>query len=181
MKVSTRLGILLPVVVGALLLATSAAASAAPAAAPTAAPPGSVVFSGQFQIQNLAYGQCVVPASTSKNATLRLADCRSSGSRAVWTFVKSGDINFISNKATGWCMEVNDGTMIPGERVDQFDCNGSGAVQWYELPTRAANGAFYLEIRNAHSNLCLDTVAGRGSDLMQYVCDGNDAQLWILH
>jgi hypothetical protein len=165
-------------VAGALLLATAVPANAGPTTSTPVNQPAAI--SGQHQIKNVAYNQCVVAPNNLENAGLQLGDCRKSGARAVWQFTPAGGIFFMSNKSSGFCAEVNDGTSIPGELVDQFTCNGSPAEQWVEAPTRRpADGLFYLELK--HGELCLDTVGGAGSQLMQYTCDGNDAQLWIVN
>ena len=67
----------------------------------------------------------------------------------------------IRNQASGFCMEVDNGTSTPGETVDEFTCNGrrlsSGC--WKGSPSR-----------HAGTNQCLDTVSGPGSELMQWTC-----------
>jgi hypothetical protein len=73
--------------------------------------------------------------------------------------------------------EVNQGTNVPGERVDTWFWNGTLSEVWSEVP-RAIGGVSY---ENAGSHFCLDTVGGAGSELMQWPCDPyNRAQAWLL-
>ena len=136
------------------------------------------------RIRNKQYQQCVVPTTANINETLRLATCTAT-SFERWSLVSTGAANtyFLVNKATGLCAEVNNGTATPGERVDQFTCNGSTAEQWIAVPVLGNDGLQYFKFQHAGTNLCLDTVSGSGSNLMQWLCnDANpaDAQLWRL-
>lgn len=131
-------------------------------------------------IKNKLYNQCV-DAPGSINTTLRIAGC-SNTLRQSWAFVAAGPPStfFIVNGSTGLCMEVNNGTATPGERVDQFSCNGSTAEQWV-ASTRLVGGVAYQQYRHVGTNQCLDTVGAQNSNLMQFTCDPNgDAQSWLV-
>jgi len=146
-----------------LLTGTSTAAMATPASATAWA-----------HISNLAYRQCIEVPGSQVNVVLRIAPCRASDAQ-LWTGVPTPDGRiFLVNKLTGYCAEVNQGTSVPGERVDAWYCNGTLAEQW--IRAFRIGGLSFI---NAGSRLCLDTVAGGGSDLMQWYCDPNNrAQIW---
>ncbi|MGA5300073.1 RICIN domain-containing protein [Nucisporomicrobium flavum] len=158
---------------GTGLLADAAGASAATSSRGPEAHSAAQSFN---QIRNAAFSQCIDAPGGALNVQLRLAPCsRSTGTR-LWTFVPTGAANtfFVVNRASGFCMEVNNGTSTPGETVDEFTCNGSAAEQW------VAEG---LTLRHAGTNQCLDTVGGRGSNLMQFTCGQAvpaGAQSWII-
>jgi len=150
-----------------MLVVTSAnllALSTAPAnAAPSPGP-----------IHNAAYSQCIDAPGGALNVRLKLVECSGSGTQQ-WVFIPTGAANtyFIRNQASGFCMEVNNGTSTPGETVDEFTCNGLASEQW------VLEG---LTFRHAGTNQCLDTVSGPGSQLMQWTCgDAHPAnvQSWI--
>jgi hypothetical protein len=182
---------------GLSLVAAPTAASASPAAASVAAAAGASAAtsspgseanasaqikaaasaSGFQQIRNAAFSQCVDAPGGTLNVRLRLADCSASIGTRRWAFVPTGAANtyFIVNAASGLCMEVNNGTSTPGETVDEFFCNGLASEQWV-----LGEG---LTIRHAGTNQCLDTVGGRGSQLMQFTCglaSPAAAQSWII-
>jgi len=132
-------------------------------------------------IQNKAYSQCMYAPGGALNVTLKLGSC-SASSYTYWASVPTGAANTYTlvNKNSGLCMEVNNGTATPGERVDEYTCNGSAAEQWVRTDV-VIGGLSYAQFRHAGTNQCLDTVSGAGSDLMQYTCDpigSNAAQLW---
>jgi hypothetical protein len=125
-------------------------------------------------IRNVAYSQCIDAPGGKLNVRLKLDECSNSGTQQ-WEFRPTGAANtyIIRNRASGFCMEVNNGTSTPGETVDQFTCNGLASEQW------VLEG---LTLRHAGTNQCLDTVSGPGSELMQFTC-GQEApvnvQSWI--
>jgi hypothetical protein len=161
------------------------------AEAPTAEPDLTSPTSAEIQaaaaaanfhgIKNELYSQCVDAPGGTLNVTLRLASCGIAATQK-WAFVAAGPANtfFIVNQLSGLCMEVNNGTAIPGERVDQFSCTGSTAEQWVAT-TRLVGGVAYQQYRHAGTSQCLDTVGAQGSNLMQFTCDPNgDAQSWLV-
>jgi len=132
-----------------------------------------------YQVKNYAYSQCANAPGGVLNVTLNLAGC-SGNTDQHWSFVAAGPANtyYLVNQTSGYCMEVNNGTSTPGERVDEYFCNGSTAEQW-ELLTRVIGGVTYNQFRHYGTNQCLDTVGGSGSNLMQYTCDpNNNFQTW---
>jgi hypothetical protein len=151
----------------AMLVVTSASLLALSTAPANAAPsPG--------PIRNATYSQCIDAPSGALNVRLKLVKCSSSDTQQ-WVFMPSGAANtyVIRNRASGFCMEVNNGTSTPGETVDEFTCNGLASEQW------VLEG---LTFRHAGTNQCLDTVGGSGSQLMQWTCgDARPAnvQSWI--
>jgi hypothetical protein len=137
------------VVISASLLALSTApANATPSNGP---------------IRNAAYSQCIDAPHGALNVRLKLVACNSSSGTQQWAFMPTGAANtyVIRNQASGFCMEVNNGTSTPKETVDEFTCNGLTSEQW------VLEG---LTLRHAGTNQCLDTVGGPGSQLMQYTC-----------
>ena len=164
---------------GAGSVAGAAGASAAPSS------PGSAVNSsaqikaaaaGFKQIRNAAFSQCVDAPGGSLNVRLKLAPCSASVATRQWAFVPTGAANtfFVVNEASGFCMEVNNGTSTPGETVDEFTCDGLASEQW------VVEG---LSLRHAGTNQCLDTVGGPGSQLMQFNCGQAapaGAQSWVI-
>jgi hypothetical protein len=87
-------------------------------------------------VRNRLYSQCMDAPGGAFNVILKLANCQSL-SEQHWAFVAAPASNtfFLVNQLTGLCAEVNNGTANPGERVDEFTCNGSTAEQW--VPTSA--------------------------------------------
>ena len=131
---------------------------------------------GYHLLRNAAYVQCVNAPDGTLNVRLQLAGCLSGSGTQLWAMVPTGAANtyYIVNRASGYCMEVNNGTSTPGETVDEFTCNGSTAEQW------VLEG---LTLRHAGTNQCLDTVSGRNSQLMQYTCGQASpagAQSWVV-
>ena len=131
---------------------------------------------GPFQIENVAFSQCIDAPGGALNVRLRLAPCSpSSSSTQLWTLMPIAPSTYtIVNKVSGFCMEVNNGTATPGETVDQFTCNGLASEQW------VADG---ISFRHQGTNQCLDTVGGAGSQLMQFTCGQAarpGAQSWFL-
>ena len=125
-------------------------------------------------IRNAAYSQCIDAPGGALNVRLKLVPCSGSGTQQ-WAFVPTGAANtyVIRNKASGFCMEVNNGTSTPKEAVDQFTCDGLASEQW------VLEG---LTLRHAGTNQCLDTVGGEGSELMQWYCSDPhpaNVQSWI--
>jgi hypothetical protein len=169
---------------GALLMTVATSVPGVASAAPSS-PSSEANASAQFKaaaaatgfqrIRNAAFSQCVDAPGGVPNVRLKLATC-SSGSTQRWALVPTGATNtFFVVNGSGFCMEVNNGTSTPGETVDQFDCNGLTSEQWV-----LGEG---LTIRHAGTNQCLDTVGGRGSQLMQFTCGQSSpaaAQSWVI-
>ncbi|WP_203913472.1 ricin-type beta-trefoil lectin domain protein [Rhizocola hellebori] len=128
------------------------------------------------QIRNAAWSQCVDAPGGVFNVHLKLATCSTFTRTRNWLLVPTGVLNifFIVNQQTGLCMEVNNGTANPFEPVDEFTCNGQPSELWVRED---------LRLRHFGTNQCLDTVAGPGSELMQFTC-GQEApvgvQSWII-
>jgi hypothetical protein len=133
------------------------------------------------RIQNRLYSQCVDAPGGVLNVVLKLANCNVLTEQR-WAFVAAPAPNtfFLVNQRSGLCAEVNDGTAIPGERVDEFTCSGSTAEQW--VPNLInVGGIVYQQFQHVGTNQCLDTVSGQNSQLMQFTCDPTgQAQQWIV-
>jgi hypothetical protein len=134
------------------------------------------------EIVNFAFGnQCVDAPGGVLNVVLRIAACNGSDTQK-WSFVAASSPNtfFLVNKRSGFCAEVNNGTSNPGELVDEFHCDGSQAEQWVQS-FRVVDGVSYQQYRHLGTSLCLDTVGGAGSQLMQFSCgSSNNAQTWLV-
>jgi hypothetical protein len=130
------------------------------------------------EIINGAYGQCADAPGGALNVHLSLAQCSPNDPTQAWTLVQTGTAGtfFIVNRASGYCMEVNNGTSAPTEPVDEWFCDGLPSEMWIqETDTH--------RLRHFGTNQCLDTVAGPGSELMQFTC-GQEAppnvQTWAI-
>jgi hypothetical protein len=139
--------------------------------------------SSYHQLVNHAYNQCMDAPGGVLNVILKLSNCinTTASSSQKWAFVAAGPPStfFLVNQLSGFCAEVNNGTSIPGERVDEWHCDGSSAEQWVQS-FRVIDGIAYQVFTHAGTSLCLDTVGSAGSQLMQWNCSGNDAQTWLV-
>jgi Ricin-type beta-trefoil lectin domain len=181
----TRIGRGLVGLVGTalLLIAASMLITATPASAATASRTtvdtsvGVNGANGFFSFTNVAYDQCLDAPNGVFNVVLKLSRCNNTDSE-LWRVVpgvQQGTVRLL-NKRSRLCAEVNNATNIPGELVDQFDCNGSPGEDWVEHFV----GGGYLEFEHAGTGLCLDTVHGPNSQLMQWYCGpSNLAQMWL--
>ncbi|KUM89748.1 hypothetical protein AQI88_39505 [Streptomyces cellostaticus] len=178
----------LAAVSGALLIASGTVATATeagavqPGANVSARIAATAAASSYHEIVNLAYHQCVEAPRGALNVRLRLAECNGLSAAQKWAFVAApaASTYYLVNQAGGYCMEVNDGTANPGETVDEYFCNGTASEQWVQS-FRTVNGIVYQQFTHSGTSLCLDTVSGPGSQLMQWNCDaGNDAQTWLV-
>src|SRR3954447_12417391 len=126
------------------------------------APANAAPSPGPLIVRNAAYSQCIDAPGGALNVRLKLVECSGSDTQQ-WVFMPTVAANtyVIQNQASGFCMEVNNGTSTPGETVDEFTCNGLASEQW------VLEG---LTFRHAETNQCLDTVSGPGSQLMQWTC-----------
>ena len=70
----------------------------------------------------------------------------------------SPDTFHLVNKRSGYCAEVNNGTSIAGELVDQWHCNGMASEQWVRSFVSSRDFLTYERYRHLGTGLCLDTV-----------------------
>jgi hypothetical protein len=140
-------------------------------------------FTTYNYFQNKQYGQYATATGGALNVTLKLASYSSTPFEDMrWLFMPVGPANtyYFVNQAGGLCMEVNNGTATPGERIDAYTCNGSAAEQWVRTDI-LIGGVSYAQFKHAGTNQCLDTVGSANSQLMQWTCDpigSNYTQLW---
>jgi hypothetical protein len=134
------------------------------------------------RIQNAYYQQCVSPRFAQLNEILTMETCSTKYARQYWNLIPATTSSwYIVNDATNYCAEVNNGTSNPGERVDEWYCDGETSEQWVEVPVALPNGKAAVLLQHAGTNLCLDTVGGTNSQLMQWPCDpGNQTQAWFI-
>ncbi|GGN32113.1 hypothetical protein GCM10011578_070550 [Streptomyces fuscichromogenes] len=189
MKIRSRTSVLAGALLasaGMMALATGASA-ATPAADSTAVTSARITAaaaaSSYHTIKNLAYGQCVDAPGGVLNVRLQLAGCNGSSTQN-WAFVSTGASNtyYLVNQSSGYCAEVNNGTSIPGETVDEYFCDGLASEQWTETAV-IVNQAAGVKFTHVGTTMCLDTVGGAGSQLMQWNCDDAhpaEAQVWIV-
>lgn len=80
------------------------------------------------------------------------------------------------NSRSGLCLDVTNGSLSPGGRVQQWTCNGLAPQEWRLQP--GGGGVYALQSR--HSGLCLSApAASAGAALEQRPCDGSVSQRWI--
>ncbi|MER7923189.1 RICIN domain-containing protein [Streptomyces sp. NPDC096057] len=172
---------------GMVTLATGASAAAStpdPTAVVSARVAAAAAASSYHTIKNMAYSQCVDAPGGVLNVRLQLANCNGSTTQN-WAFVSTGstDTYYLVNQASGYCAEVNNGTSVPGETVDEYLCDGLASEQWVEA-TAIVDQRVGAKFRHVGTNLCLDTVGGTGSQLMQWSCDDAHpaaAQVWTVN
>ena len=172
-NIRTRIAVL----AGALLTTVAMATMTTEASAATPV----ANAASHHQIVNLAYNQCVDAPNGTLNVRLKLADCSGSATQE-WAFVATPTAGtyYLVNEASGYCAEVNNGTSTPGEAVDEYFCGGTASEQWVQS-LRVVNAIVYQQFTHQGTTMCLDTVSGRGSQLMQWYCDSaNDAQTWLV-
>lgn len=138
------------------------------------------------QIVNQAYNQCLDAPKGTINVHLQLANCTTSTTQQ-WAFVAAStlDTYYLVNRENGLCAEVNNNTNKPTEWIDLWNCDGSSAEQWVKhCRDGGVKGAKYMHNGTA---LCLDTISGPGSGLMQWDCDSHgdvqtndEAQTWLV-
>lgn len=141
------------------------------------------VTANQYHLKNVEFQQCIDAPNGQLNIVLRLADCDFSSSSQTWAFVVLPDPDplrptsyYLVNQRSGFCAEVNQGTSVPGERVDLWHCDGSDAERWDRFSSNFSGEV----IRNVGSHLVLDTVGGSHSQLMQWFFElDNRAQAWV--
>ena len=171
---------------GMVTLATGASAAtpaADPAAGISARVAAAVAASSYHTIKNLAYNQCVDAPGGALNVRLQLVSCNGSSTQN-WAFVSTGstDTYYLVNQQSGYCAEVNNGTSVPGEAVDEYICDGLASEQWVET-TAIVDQVVGAKFKHVGTNLCLDTVSSAGSQLMQWGCDDAHpaaAQVWTV-
>src|SRR5262249_30927050 len=115
LRLTTVTAALFLTLAGSAAVTSGARAGASPQIRPAAAVPNTAYV----QIKNRAWGQCVDAPDGGFNVHLRLADCDNGKPTQHWVLVPTGAANFfIVNQASGYCMEVNNGTSNPTEPVD---------------------------------------------------------------
>lgn len=166
---------LLAAVVGAGFAPTASEASAVSTHSHTVKP----ATTGYHHIRNAFFSsQCVDAPGGVHNVVLRITKCDSGSDTQDWAMtIGPGNTMEFVNHHSGDCMEVNHGSNIPGELVDEFDCKaGGGGVLWVQPPSS-------LNLQHAGTGLCLDTVGGAGSQLAQFPCGTGmpaGTQLWFI-
>jgi hypothetical protein len=128
----------------------------------TTATDASAATVSSVQIENVAFSQCVETPSLAANLRLRIARC-SLSSAQLWSLTPTGapSTYVIRNQFSDRCIGAGSATATPGAAVVQLTCDGSAAQHW------VVEG---LRYRHEGTDQCLDTVGGRGSDLMQFTC-----------
>jgi hypothetical protein len=138
---------------------------------------------GFVQLSNQAFRGCTYARSTTLNDIAILHVCLGETQLDWWLMVPVGPpgVFYLVNQATGYCLEVNHGTNIPGERVDAFTCNQTTAEQW-SIGVSVVDGTAYGPIVHAGTDLCLDAPGGLEGALTQEPCGGrglgSPSQLW---
>ncbi|WP_329282182.1 RICIN domain-containing protein [Streptomyces sp. NBC_01451] len=163
----------------------SAAAQATGSVTDTSTRAAALTTASAFHtLKNVAFGQCVDAPGGQLNVRLQLADCNGSSTQN-WAFIPvpgAAKTYSLVNQKSGYCAEVNNGTSTPGEAVDAYTCNTSGSEYWTKSNVDVGE-LTYQKLEHAGTGLCLDTVGGTGSQLMQWDCNNAHpptAQMWIL-
>jgi hypothetical protein len=142
----------------------------------------SAITSGYHMLSNYAYNQCMGSKKGAVNEILSLNTPCYRTYFNLWSFVPAGPANtyYLVSAVNGLCAEVNNGTSTPGERVDEWYCDGLASEQWVQS-YRVISGEVFSQFRHVGTNECLDTVGGPGSQLMQWTCDpNNNTQTWLV-
>jgi hypothetical protein len=77
---------------------------------------------------------------------------------------------------TGNCMDVTAASTSTGAKIEEYNCNGTGAQSFTvnQIKTSGGTGCGYYTIKNTHSGLCLDVAGGiplaRGDLIDQWTC-----------
>jgi hypothetical protein len=90
----------------------------------------------------------------------------------------------LRNGASHHCMDVANGSVNDGGRVQTWDCYGGTPERWTLEETSVINGVYYYEIVNLNSGKCLDVPNGSmdwGVELQQWTCWSGDMQQWRLY
>jgi hypothetical protein len=160
-RLATVLAALVLTVAGSVALAGSANADV----------PGTAFRS----IRNNAWGQCAGSAGTAGGTHVSLNTCDSASSRN-WVKVPTGQANtfYFVHKLSGLCLTAPSNSA--GQVITIDVCSASPTQSWVQLPD--------LKLLHLGTGLCLDTVGGPGSELMQWFC-GQEApvgvQSWIIN
>ena len=133
------------------------------ATAPPPPPPGGAPIAGPG-------GKCVDVGgddTAGNGGAVQLWDCIAAAADQKWTW------NGTSLRTLGRCLDVTDGSVADGAKLQLYDCNNSGAQQWQQQ----ANGS----LRNPASGRCVDSPGGstaNGARLQIYECNGSAAQVF---
>ncbi|MDP9795426.1 pectate lyase [Catenuloplanes nepalensis] len=143
-------------VLAALAVAVPAAIVYAAGLSQAAAAP---VAGGVYTLVPGASGKCVAAPSTSSGAPLVQVGCAAGDAAQQWKVVAAGTGHFLSNVATGLCIDVPSGATTSNLRLQQYAC---GSVQnnrvWSFTASSAASGRY--RVTNAATSLCLSTRDG---------------------
>jgi len=118
-------------------------------------------------------GMCLSAVNTAEGTQLEQITCNA-GSLQEWE-VSSG--YFITNKSTGYVVDVANQSTSTGALVDDWANNSGQNQQW----TFTSNGSGYFTITNVNSGMCLDVASGSkssGALIDQWTCNGGTNQLW---
>lgn len=125
-------------------------------------------------IKNNAWGQCAT-ALTTTGSGVSLGNCDALPANN-WVKVPTGQANtfYFVHELSGLCLTAPSTSAGQGITIDV--CTASPTQSWVQLPD--------LKLLHLGTGLCLDTVAGPGSALMQWFC-GQEApvgvQSWIIN
>ncbi|GAA3241290.1 RICIN domain-containing protein [Dactylosporangium siamense] len=187
------------VVAALVCLASSAVAVLA---APQPASAAGIVPGAVLKLVNIGSGKCFlpVPQGDSNGLPVQQQTCQQGSAVQQWIFEPLGIVifndgeapwycpgcidlgaegYFISNLATGKCLDARDGSRSDWSVVQQWTCRDKHArsMVWYVEPGALTTT---FRVRNFNSDLCLDVASGSsddGAQLQQYHCtSGNPAQ-----
>jgi len=93
---------------------------------------------------------------------------------------------------TGNCIDVAGASLDNMAKIEEWDCNGTGAQSFYADTPITVNGIQYWRFKNTHSGKCLNVYGGvidadhpksgnqSGSKVQQYSCSSGDNNYWEL-
>jgi hypothetical protein len=152
--------------VGSTVVQSATTAAAAPAA------------NAFTTIRNVDTNMCVQAQADAESPLMQTA-CSDSQSQR-WIFVPNSNGNLIVNQRTGLCVYM-DGPVVSGSPIIQTGCNGVTNEDWKAtLPPSVTR----IMSRTGHrdTNLCLAPQdSGVFALLRLFPCNGDLAELWILH
>ena len=148
---------------------------------------GGISTAATYQITNLKSGKCLTAQDNSTADGTRVVQQPCDAARPAQEFkaVARGSGVFAITKAgssPAKCLDMPNGNISvdPGDRIQLWSCNNTGAQDW--KPSRTGRSAYLFAARN-DEGLCLDVPRGtldNGVQAQLWNCTGAGPQLWHL-
>ncbi|WP_278315445.1 ricin-type beta-trefoil lectin domain protein [Lolliginicoccus levis] len=151
-----------PILLAALVMASSATLAAAPSSAQTQ--------DALSYVQN-HNGRCIDNAQAKAviGNPIQLYDCNQTNAQEIATYTDG------TARIQGFCVGPKDGSKWANAALVLHDCTNARYLKW----DVAGDGT----IRNRASKLCVDNSGARdtnGNPIVQYTCNGTNAQEWTI-